>query len=98
MTPWPAMSCLKWTILVVLTASVSMHAAEIRVSSAADIERASNETKAGDVLVLKDGTWRDQIIAIHAKGRADKPITLRAETAGKVVLTGKSALVIDGEH
>jgi len=70
----------------------------VRVSSAADIERAGNEAKAGDVLVMHDGVWRDQLIAFHAKGTAEQPITLRAETPGKVVLTGKSSLVLDGEH
>ena len=34
----------------------------------------------------------------QGKGSAEKPITLRAETAGKVILTGTSTLVIDGEH
>jgi len=72
--------------------------AEHRVSSAADIARVSAEAKPGDVLVMTDGTWKDQAINFQSKGTTEKPITLRAKTPGKVVLTGKSSVTIDGEH
>ncbi|HJZ90333.1 MAG TPA: polysaccharide lyase 6 family protein, partial [Gemmataceae bacterium] len=32
------------------------------------------------------------------KGTAEKPITMRAQTPGKVILTGASSVTIDGEH
>jgi|SRR6185503_18365314 len=73
-------------------------AAEYRVSSAAEIARVTNELRPGDVLVMTDGPWKDQAIVLSARGASDKPITLRAETPGKVLLTGKSSLLIDGEH
>ena len=47
---------------------------------------------------MRNGVWHDQIIMISAKGNAERPITLEAETAGKVVLTGKSSLTVEGEH
>ena len=72
--------------------------AEHRVSSAADIVRVSAEARPGDVLVMTDGVWRDQTINFQSKGTAEKPITLRVETPGKVALTGKSSVTIDGEH
>src|SRR5205807_692105 len=49
------------------------------------------------VLVMADGTWKDQAIAFRGKGTPEEPITLRAETPGKVILTGRSSLEIDGE-
>ena len=73
-------------------------AAEHRVASAADIVRVSAAARPGDVLVMADGEWKDQPILFKAKGAAQSPITLRAQTAGKVVLTGKSSVTIDGEH
>ncbi len=76
----------------------SLVAAEHRVSSAADIARISAEAKPGDVIVMSDGEWNDQAVVLGAKGTAEKPITLRAQTPGKVVLTDKSLVTIDGEH
>ena len=73
-------------------------AAEFRVASAADIARVTNELRPGDVLVMTDGDWKDQAVVFRARGTAEKRITLRAGTPGKVLLTGKSSLLIDGEH
>ena len=71
-------------------------AAEHRVASATDIARIAAEAQPGDVLVMADGVWKDQAIVFHGNGAAEKPLTLRAETPGKVVLTGESSLTIDG--
>lgn len=79
---------------VVLCAS----AAEFPVRSAADIERLAPQAAPGDVLVMSDGDWHDQKINLTARGTAEKPVTLRAQTPGKVVLTGNSSLLVDGEH
>lgn len=85
-------------LIFALTFTSSLMAAEQRVSSAADITRASAEAKPGDALVMRDGDWKDQTIVFDAKGTAEKPITLRPQTAGKVVLTGNSSVTIAGEH
>jgi len=47
---------------------------------------------------MKDGAWKDQKISFKASGTEAMPITLRAETLGKVVLEGESSLAIEGEH
>src|SRR5256885_633170 len=73
-------------------------AAEYRVSSADDIARLTNTLRPGDVLVMADGTWTDQAVVFRGRGTPDQPITLRAQTPGRVVLTGASSLKIDGEH
>jgi poly(beta-D-mannuronate) lyase len=77
---------------------LTAHGAEHRVASAADIANATAHAQPGDVLVMKDGIWTDQPVVFRARGTPDKPITLRAATAGKIILTGKSSLTIDGEH
>jgi len=82
---------------VIAAASVT-HAAEYRVSSAKEIVLAANAAKPGDMIVMNDGEWNDQAIMFDAKGTAEKPITLRAQTPGKVVLAGKSSVTIEGEH
>ncbi len=91
-------SALRGAFICVLALISSVNAAEHRVSTAAEIARAAAEAKPGDVLVLSDGEWKDQVIVFGAKGTAEKPIALRAQTPGKVVLTGKSSVEIDGEH
>jgi poly(beta-D-mannuronate) lyase len=73
-------------------------AAEHKVSSAADVARLAPTLAPGDVLVMNDGQWQDQTINFTGQGTAQQPITLRAQTAGKVVLVGDSRLIIDGEH
>ena len=52
----------------------------------------------GDTLVLANGEWKDFEILFKGKGTAEKPITLKAQTKGKVVLTGHSNLRLSGEH
>jgi poly(beta-D-mannuronate) lyase len=73
-------------------------AAEYRVSSAADVEQVSGKLQPGDVMVMSDGVWKDQAVTFGGRGTAEKPIRLRAETPGKVVLVGESSVVIDGEQ
>ncbi len=54
--------------------------------------------EAGDVIILANGEWRDFDLVITGQGRADAPITVISEEAGKVFLTGQSSLRIGGEH
>jgi poly(beta-D-mannuronate) lyase len=68
------------------------------VTDAAAFATAAKSVKAGDTLVLKDGAWMDAELSVQAEGTAEKPITLKAQSAGKVVFTGKSSLSIGGAH
>lgn len=52
----------------------------------------------GDTVVLADGTWKDFQALFTGEGRPGHPITLTAQTPGKVVLTGQSNLRMAGEH
>ncbi|WP_024869400.1 polysaccharide lyase 6 family protein [Pseudoxanthomonas suwonensis] len=54
--------------------------------------------KPGDRLVLADGEWRDFQVLLLGEGTPDRPITLTAQTPGKVVLTGQSNLRLAGRH
>jgi poly(beta-D-mannuronate) lyase len=82
----------------VVILATAARGAEHGVSSAAGIARVLAELRPGDVVVMTDGQWKDQAIAFKARGTAEMPITLRAQTPGKVVLSGDSSLEIDGEH
>lgn len=47
---------------------------------------------------MTNGTWTDQAITFRGSGTSANPITLRAETPGKVLLTGSSSLTVAGEY
>ena len=49
-------------------------------------------------MVMANGEWKDQGISFNGHGTQDKPITLRAATPGKVVLSGRSSLSITGQY
>lgn len=93
------------TTFVILTAllisgvmAFTAPAAEHRVASAADITKVAAFAKSGDELIMREGVWTDQPIVFRARGTAGKPVTLRPATPGQVTLTGKSSVIVDGEH
>jgi poly(beta-D-mannuronate) lyase len=86
-------------IVIAICACVRLaSAAEHRVSSAAELHKASVGLKPGDDVILADGEWRNQELIFRGAGTAEEPITFRAETEGKVVVVGQSSIEIDGEH
>lgn len=70
----------------------------IRVQNKAELEKAIAVAQPGDEIVLSNGVWKDIQIKFTGQGTESKPITLRAETAGKVSLEGESCLNIGGEY
>lgn len=51
----------------------------------------------GDTLSIKNGVYRDVSLEVFAKGSAEKPIVVIAETPGKVRLEGESNIRLAGE-
>jgi poly(beta-D-mannuronate) lyase len=94
----PARLLMLFRATAILSLSPPLDAAEHRVWSASAILKLAPELKPGDAVVLENGVWQDQSIVFEAKGTAENPVSLRAETAGKVILTGKSTLRVTGEH
>lgn len=78
--------------------AASAFARDIPVADAATFAEAAKTVAAGDTIVLQDGTWADARLKIHAEGTAEKPVTIRAQTPGKVVFTGDSRLSVGGAH
>ena len=72
--------------------------AEFLVANQAEYARAVERVAPGDAIILADGAWRDFEIVFAARGLPDRPITLTAQTRGRVVITGRSNLRIAGEH
>lgn len=82
--------------LVLSTAPV--FAETYRVSNQEAFQAAASDLQPGDEVVLANGTWQDFQVVFSGTGEAAKPITLRAETPGDVVLSGQSNLRIGGQH
>ena len=83
---------------LVVLASCTSPAAEIKVDSQDAYHDALKALQPGDTLVLADGEWRDFEILFTGEGTAEKPITLTAETKGQVFITGQSNLRLAGKH
>lgn len=83
---------------LLLATCAALHAEEILVRTPDEYARALPGLAPGDTLVLADGEWRDFQVLFTGEGSADAPITLTAQTPGKVVLSGRSNLRMAGEY
>lgn len=68
------------------------------VATPAEYQQALRGVRPGDVIVLKDGVWRDFQILFEGEGRPGQPITLTAQSPGGVVLSGQSNLRLAGSQ
>lgn len=71
---------------------------DLLVKTLEEFDAAVQNLQPGDTLVLANGTWRDVELRFMGSGTAEQPITLRAEDAGKVVISGQSNLALSGEY
>jgi poly(beta-D-mannuronate) lyase len=78
------------------TWSDPIHAAQFFAKNPAQLSAALQEARAGDRITMADRVWTDQKIVFESHGTAKQPITLSAQTPGKVVLNGASSLQIGG--
>ncbi|NYE08679.1 hypothetical protein F4694_005528 [Bacillus niacini] len=70
----------------------------VKVSSVDEISAAMSKAQPDDTIVMRNGVWKDAAIVMEGAGKQNKPITLRAETPGQVVLSGASTLNIGGSY
>lgn len=57
-----------------------------------------DDVRPGEVIVVRNGTYRDLPVRIDVDATAEAPVLVRSETPGGVVLTGTSSLSIGGSH
>lgn len=72
--------------------------AETKVASMRELNNAIMNAKPGDCIIMKNGIWRNVDILFEATGTYDKPITLKAETPGHVIISGISSFVLRGAY
>ncbi|MEM6326645.1 MAG: chondroitinase-B domain-containing protein, partial [Bacteroidota bacterium] len=68
------------------------------VTTAAELGTAIRASQPGDIVTMANGTWTDTAINFDTDGLPGDSITLRAETPGEVLLTGRSQLSIGGDY
>lgn len=68
------------------------------VKEARELHEAFAAALPGDVIVMQNGVWKDIDILVKGNGTAEKPITLKAQTAGEVIVSGKSSLRLSGRY
>ncbi|GAL68001.1 alginate lyase precursor [Jejuia pallidilutea] len=71
---------------------------KLLISDIEQLNNAISEAKPGEVLVLKNGTYKNVLINFKANGEKNNPITLKAETNGEVIISGKSHLKFGGNY
>ena len=86
------------TVAMLVSTAHPALARDMLVSDQAQYKAAVKRALPGDTIILADGEWRDFQIVFTGSGSATKPITLTAQTKGKVLLTGQSNLRIGGRH
>ena len=70
----------------------------VAVTNANELTEALSNAQPGDEIVMANGEWSDLQIRFVGTGSEERPITLRAETPGLVIIQGASDLKLGGEH
>ena len=81
-----------------LLAFYSTMAKTIVVKNNEELKVANINAKPGDSILLQNGEWKNSILRLSCSGTKDKPIVFKAQTAGKVLITGASRLEIGGTY
>ena len=68
------------------------------VKDIVELHKAIGNAGPGDEIIMANGDWNNVQIRFVGYGKENAPITLRAETAGKVVIGGKSDLKLGGDY
>ena len=86
------------TAIILFSCSEPVQITDYYVENINELNKAIGQANPGDEIVLADGIWDDGQVEFYGRGTKKAPITMRAETPGKVVLQGKSNLRIGGEY
>lgn len=73
-------------------------AGTIVVKNMQELNNANAQAKPGDIIILENGEWNNASIVLNCSGTKEQPITFKARTAGKVLVTGNSKLKLGGNY
>lgn len=81
---------------VLLFASTAPLAKTIVVKNIEELNTANKQAMPGDIVILHNGEWNNVTINLNCNGTKEQPVIFKAETAGKVIITGNSRLQLGG--
>lgn len=82
----------------VIIQNIVAHATNYYVTTVEEINSALNLTQPGDTITMKNQVWFNVRIVFKTNGTEQDSVYLRAETPGRVVLSGASNLRIAGNY
>ena len=90
----------EWLAIVVLMSALSsnINAKQHIVGSPDEYNAIASSLKAGDKVILQDGVYHDFELLLEGEGDESNPISLSAQTKGKVILSGRSNLRLAGQY
>jgi poly(beta-D-mannuronate) lyase len=81
-----------------LFATTPLFAKTIVVKNSEELKKANATALPGDTVILQNGEWKNLLIRLDGQGSPEANIVYRAQTAGKVLITGMSDLRIGGSY
>ncbi|RYY68080.1 MAG: hypothetical protein EOO13_13260, partial [Chitinophagaceae bacterium] len=78
--------------------SIALPAKNIVVKNIEELNKANKAAQPGDIISLQNGEWSNVSIDLDCNGTAAQPIIFRAQTAGNVLISGNSRLMIGGDY
>ncbi len=84
------------TFFIITFLIFSVRAETILVKNEFELKSANNKAKPGDIIILKNGNWENISIQLTCNGNSQKPILIKSETRGKVIIKGLSNLRVGG--
>src|SRR6266404_7113571 len=90
------------TRMIVLTFTIllihSVFAKTLVVRNIEELNTANDLAKPGDSIILQNGVWNNIVIKLNCSGTREEPIVFKAQTAGKVIISGISQLRLGGNY
>ncbi|MFC2080253.1 chondroitinase-B domain-containing protein [Bacteroidota bacterium] len=83
-------------VILLVGKAITACSTEYVITNAQELSALS--LQAGDVVIMKNGTWTDQELKFEGSGTETEPILLQAETQGEVILNGNSTLDMGGDY
>ena len=81
-----------------LSLSLLSYSTIIPVKNIEELNSANKNAKPGDTIILQTGEWKNVTINLDCIGSKEKPVVIKAQTPGKVLITGNSKLKIGGQY
>jgi poly(beta-D-mannuronate) lyase len=78
--------------------SAELPARDVFVPGPAQLSACLKAARPGDILTLKNGEWKDASLVVGHGGEAARPLEIRAESPGGVILSGSSFLEINAPY